>query len=48
LVWTFVGGAAFGVLRARAGSVWPAVAAHVSFDLLAYGDAAQTPWWVWM
>jgi len=46
--WTLVGGVAFGALRAAAGSVWPAVAAHVAFDFIAYGDAAEAPWWVWM
>ncbi len=48
VLWTLVGGAAFGALRAWAGSVWPAVAAHVAFDLVAYGDAVRAPWWVWM
>jgi len=47
-VWTLVGGVAFGALRAACGTVWPAVAAHVAFDLVAYGDAAGAPWWVWM
>jgi len=47
-VWTLVGGVAFGALRAVAGTAWPAVAAHVAFDLVAYGDAAEAPWWVWM
>ena len=48
VTWTLVGGVAFGALRTVAGTVWPAVAAHVAFDLVAYGDAAQAPWWVWM
>ena len=48
MLWTLIGGVAFGALRAVAGSVWPAVAAHVAFDLVAYGDAAEAPWWVWM
>ena len=47
-IWTLVGGAAFGALRAWGGNVWPALAAHAAFDLIAYGDAAQAPWWVWM
>jgi membrane protease YdiL (CAAX protease family) len=47
VTWTVVGGVAFGALRAWAGNVWPALAAHVVFDLLAYGDAARAPWWVW-
>lgn len=44
---TLLGGTAFGLLRVRSGSVWPAVAAHACFDLLVYGDRAQAPWWVW-
>jgi hypothetical protein len=48
VTWTLVGGVAFGALRAACGTVWPAVAAHVAFDLVAYGDAAEAPWWVWM
>jgi len=48
VLWTLVGGVAFGALRAWAGSVCPAVAAHVAFDLVAYGDAAEAAWWVWM
>jgi hypothetical protein len=48
VTWTLVGGAAFGALRAACGTVWPAVAAHMAFDLVAYGDAAEAPWWVWM
>ena len=44
---TMLGGMAFGALRALAGSVWPAVAAHACFDVLVYGDCKQAPWWVW-
>lgn len=44
---TFAVGLALGVLRERAGSLLPAVAAHVVFDILAYGAYAQAPWWVW-
>ena len=44
---TLLGGIVFGALRERAGSVWPAVAAHACFDVLVYGDLAQAPWWVW-
>ncbi|MEA3367740.1 MAG: hypothetical protein U9R68_06475, partial [Planctomycetota bacterium] len=47
ILWTLAGGVAFGALRAWAGTVWPAVAAHVAFDIVAYGDAAEAPWWVW-
>ena len=44
---TLLGGMVFGLLRVRAGSVWPAVAAHACFDVLVYGDCGQAPWWVW-
>jgi membrane protease YdiL (CAAX protease family) len=44
---TFAVGLALGVLRERAGSLLPAVAAHVVFDIVAYGAYAQAPWWVW-
>lgn len=44
---TFAGGIVFGTLREAARSVWPAVAAHVVFDLVVYGAVAQAPWWVW-
>jgi membrane protease YdiL (CAAX protease family) len=44
---TFVVGLVLGVLRERTGSLLPAVAAHVLFDIMAYGAYAQAPWWVW-
>jgi len=47
ILWTLAGGVAFGALRVAAGTVWPAVAAHAAFDLVAYGDAVRAPWWVW-
>jgi membrane protease YdiL (CAAX protease family) len=44
---TFGVGLTLGILRERAGSLLPAVAAHVVFDIVAYGEYAQAPWWVW-
>ncbi|MDH3287419.1 MAG: CPBP family intramembrane metalloprotease [Betaproteobacteria bacterium] len=44
---TFVAGFALALLRQLSGSVLPAVAAHVLFDVLAYGDRLEAPWWVW-
>jgi membrane protease YdiL (CAAX protease family) len=44
---TLAGGLVFGALREGARSVWPAVAAHAFFDVVAYGDLARAPWWVW-
>lgn len=46
-VCTFGVGLALGTLRERAGSVLPPLAAHVLFDIMAYGEYAQAPWWVW-
>ena len=44
---TFVIGVAFGVLRQRSGNILPPLAAHVFFDIIAYGEYSQAPWWVW-
>ena len=44
---TFVVGCMQGALRQGTGSVLPPVTAHAFFDILAYGDWAQAPWWVW-
>ena len=44
---TLLVGCMLGVLRLRAGSVIPPVAAHAFFDIFAYGDWTQAPWWVW-
>ncbi len=44
---TFAAGFVFGVLRQVSGSVLPAVAAHVMFDVIAYGDRFEAPWWIW-
>jgi membrane protease YdiL (CAAX protease family) len=47
LIWTILGGVAFGLLRECSGSVLPPVFAHAAFDLVAYGTVAEAPWWVW-
>lgn len=44
---TFVVGLIFGTMREHAGSVIPPLAAHASFDIMAYGEYARAPWWVW-
>jgi len=44
---TFVVGLLFGAMRECAGSVVPPVAAHACFDIMAYGEYAHAPWWVW-
>lgn len=45
--WTFATGAILGFTRHRSRSVLPAVAGHVLFDILVYGDWTEAPWWVW-
>jgi len=44
---TFLVGTILGFTRQKAGSVIPALAGHMLFDILVYGDWAQAPWWVW-
>ena len=44
---TIGGGIAFGVMRQWSKSVVAALAGHVVFDLMVYGDRLGTPWWVW-
>ena len=47
LLWTFIGGLIFGILKEVSKSVIPAVLAHVLFDILVYGECFKPPWWVW-
>ncbi|MBN2217294.1 MAG: CPBP family intramembrane metalloprotease [Pirellulales bacterium] len=44
---TFVVGAGLGFSRVRQGTIGPAIAFHVVFDILVYGSRATAPWWVW-
>lgn len=44
---TFLFGSVFGALRWISASLVPALAAHVVFDLVAYGGLDSAPWWVW-
>jgi membrane protease YdiL (CAAX protease family) len=43
---TLVVGTAFGLMRERLGGLVFPAAAHVGFDLWAYGDLPAAPWWV--
>lgn len=43
---TFGTGVLLGLARARWGSILFAVAFHVAFDVVAYGDLHTLPWWV--
>ena len=44
---TFLGGAAFGLMREYLGSTLFPLAAHAAFDVLTYCDWTGAPWWVW-
>jgi membrane protease YdiL (CAAX protease family) len=44
---TFAGGLVLGLLRVAAGSLWPALLAHIAFDFVVYRAVADAPWWVW-
>jgi membrane protease YdiL (CAAX protease family) len=43
---TLVVGTAFGLMREGLGGLFFPAAAHVGFDLWAYGDLSAAPWWV--
>ena len=45
--WTLFAGLTLGALRHFSGSVLPAAANHIVFDVLVYGGAATGPDWVW-
>ena len=47
IIWTFIGGTLFGILREFSGSSFPPVIAHAAFDVLLYGGMATAPVWVW-
>lgn len=45
--WTVIAGLVLGMLRYFSGSVLPAAANHILFDVLAYGSSDAGPDWVW-
>lgn len=47
LVWTFIVGLIFGILKELSASTLTPVAGHASFDLLVYSDSSINPWWLW-
>ena len=47
LIWTFIGGVIFGLLKEISKSTIPVLLAHAFFDILVYGELSQPPWWVW-
>ena len=47
VLWTFLGGLAFSILRDLARSSIPPVIAHAIFDIMLYGGMSVAPVWVW-
>ena len=47
VLWTFLGGLAFGALREFSRSSIPPVIAHAVFDIVLYGGMSVAPVWVW-
>jgi len=47
VLWTFVGGLFFGILRELSKSTLPPMIAHAVFDVVLYGGLATSPEWVW-
>jgi membrane protease YdiL (CAAX protease family) len=47
MIWTFVVGMLFGILKHASKSVVPPLLAHSLFDIWIYGSLLNAPWWVW-
>lgn len=47
IVWTFIGGLLFGILKELSGSTITPILAHAIFDIVLYGGMATAPVWVW-
>jgi membrane protease YdiL (CAAX protease family) len=47
VLWTFLGGLLFGILRELSRSTLPPMIAHAVFDVVLYGGLATVPVWVW-
>jgi membrane protease YdiL (CAAX protease family) len=47
LIWTFLSGLIFGVIKEYSRNVIFPATGHVVFDLVVYGGSTLTPWWVW-
>ena len=47
LIWTFLSGLIFGVIKEYSRNVIFPATGHVVFDLIVYGGSTLTPWWVW-
>jgi len=46
-VGSFIAFVGLGYLKQLAGSIVPAIVAHVVFDVLVYAEYTHAPWWVW-
>jgi len=47
ILWTFLGGTVFGLLKDLSRSSLPPVIAHAAFDIVLYGGLSVAPVWVW-
>jgi len=47
LIWTLAFGLVIGWVKEKAGTTLIPLIAHITFDLIVYGDYIDAPWWVW-
>jgi membrane protease YdiL (CAAX protease family) len=47
ILWTFLGGIVFGILKDLSKSSLPPMIAHAVFDIVLYGGLSVAPVWVW-
>ena len=47
ILWTFLGGFLFSMLRELSRSIYPSALAHACFDIILYGAFASLPFWTW-
>ena len=47
ILWTFLGGFLFSILRELSRSIYPSALAHACFDIMLYGAFASLPVWTW-
>jgi membrane protease YdiL (CAAX protease family) len=48
VIWTFISGLIFGIIKEYSGNVIYPISGHVIFDIIVYGGRTLTPWWVWL
>ena len=44
---SFIAFTGLAYLKQSAGSIVPAIIAHVVFDVMVYAEYTHAPWWVW-